>query len=79
MALFCCNAALPGGLAMPLLGFLIAKGSCSGLVSLYYEGLSQGFLPRIHVPVTCLDAWVKRKLLFGILGLNSITCLDVKG
>ena len=74
-----CFAALRGDLAMPLLGFLIAKGSCNGLISLYYEGLSQWLLSRIHVPVTCLDAWAKRKLLFGILGLNSITCLDVWG
>ena len=76
MALFCCIAR---GLVMPLLGFLIAKGSCNGLVLLYYEGVSQWLLSKIHVPVTCLDAWAKRKLLFGILGLNSITCLDVRG
>ena len=69
MVLFCCIAR--GVLQCRSLAFFIAKGSCNGLDLLYYEGVSQWLLVKIII--TCLDFWAKQKLLFGGLGLNSVT------
>ena len=44
-------------------------------VSLHCEGCLQWLLSIKY----CNDVWAKRELLFGILGLNGVTCLDVRG
>ena len=69
-----CFAALRGVLAMPLLRFLIAKGCHKGFAAL--RGVSA--MAPVNVKY-CNDVWAKRELLFGILGLNGVTCLDVRG
>ena len=66
-----CFAALRGVLAMPLLKFLNAKGVIK--VSLHCEGCLQWLLSMLNI------VWAKRELPFGILGLNGVTCLDVRG
>ena len=70
-----CFAALRGVLAMPLLRFLIAKGCHNSFAAL--RGVS-AMAPVFNVKY-CNDVWAKRELLFGILGLNGIICLDVRG
>ena len=69
-----CFAALRRVLAMPLLRFLIAKGRHKGFAAL--RGVSA--MAPVNVKY-CNDVWAKRELLFGILGLNGVTCLDVRG
>ena len=59
---------------MPLLRFLIAKGCHKGFAAL--RGVSA--MAPVNVKY-CNDVWAKRELLFGILGLNGVTCLDVRG
>ena len=69
-----CFAALRRVLAMPLLRFLIAKGCHKGFAAL--RGVSA--MAPVNVKY-CNDVWAKRELLFGILVLNGVTCLDVRG
>ena len=69
-----CFAALRGVLAMPLLRFLIAKGCHKGFAAL--RGVSA--MAPVNVKY-CNKVWAKRELLFRILGLNRVTCLDVRG
>ena len=70
MALFCCNTALRGGLAMPLLRFLIAKGCHKGFAAL--RGVSA--MAPVNVKY-CNDAWAKHGLtgssiFFSVLALR---------
>ena len=46
------------------------------MVSLHCEGCLQWLLSMLN---KCNDVWAKQELLFGILGLNGVTCLDVRG
>ena len=44
-------------------------------VSLHCEGCRKAPVNAKY----CNDVWAKRELLFGILGLNGVTCLDARG
>ena len=65
--------------------FSIARGVRNCFAALQ-KGVAMVFAALRGVPAMapvnvkyCNDVWAKRELLFGILGLNGVTCLDVRG